>query len=386
MNTANATGVRAQWEGRLGVEFVGKMQGCCASTLQAWKPQSPGQRNSCAYCGSAMKTIRAGQEEDNHYHGGLNEHLLGVKKEELVIGGLFFTSDRFASVENADTWMDDREIAAKAVALDMHSQYAHLEELRPETTRAIWVAPGVVGQIGVSKQGAAATGAGQASMHSPGITTTSMATGGTAHPDQGPAAFAVGQGGMPTLVTGMVEMNDGHQHEFNLVPYPAADGWRVKGFTSFNNGHQHFIEASLNDDGTLDMHTNPDQSPVGGHAHRHRATWMPGMTAALPKTIADEITYERSGAKEYRITSQDVVLLKRASGMIQNFCKNVRPGGPPRRIPAHRRRGHQEARGLRRFRGEVHLATGGRDRNGEGQPRTTLLRADRATSRGSSPG
>jgi hypothetical protein len=323
MNTANATGTRSQWEGRIGVDFVGKMGGCCAATLQAWKPQSPGQRNSCGYCGSTMKTIRAGREEDQSFRGGLNEHLVGVKKEELVIGGLFFTSDRFASPSHADTWMDDREIAAKAQPLDMHAQYAHLEALRPETTRAIWVAPGVVGQIGVAKQDAAATGAGQASMHSPGITTTSMATGGTSHPTQsGPPALAVGQNGMPTLVTGMVEMNDGHQHEFNLVPYPAADGWRVKGFTSFNNGHSHYIEASLNDDGTLDIHTNPDQSPVGGHAHRHRATWMPGVAAALPKAIADEAVYERS-SKEYRVTSQDVVLLKRASGMIQSFCKNL---------------------------------------------------------------
>lgn len=318
-----STATKSQWEGRLGIEAVGRMGGCCAQTMLKWRPQMIGQRNSCAYCGTVMKAVRAGEAEAPAYTGGLNEHLRERATPELVLGGLYFESGKFPTTEKADEWMDDRDILAKAEELDMHAHYAPIERLLPETVRAVWAAPGVIAEIGVAEK-QVATGGGQASMHSPGLTTTSMASGGTSHPaQQGPAAIAVGQGGQPTLISGMVEMNDGHQHEIHLTPYPANDGWRVKGYTSFNNGHAHVVEGHVNKDGSVDLHTNPDQSPVGGHAHRHRLVWRPGAAADLPKAVAKGGDLENADGREYRVTSQDVVTLRRAAGLIKTFCEGV---------------------------------------------------------------
>lgn len=318
-----STAIKSQWEGRLGVEVVGRMGGCCAQMMLKWRPQMIGQRNSCSYCGVVMKSIRAGEAEAPNYTGGLNEHLRVPKAPDLVLGGLYFEAAKFATTDKADEWMDDRDIVAKAEELDMHAHYAPIERLLPDTVRAVWAAPGVIAEIGVTEK-QVATGGGQASMHSPGITTTSMAAGGTSHPDQqGPAALAVGQGGNPSIAAGMVEMNDGHQHEYNLVPFPANNGWRVKGYTSFNNGHAHFLEGSLHKDGSIDFHTNPDQSPVGGHAHRHRLVWKSGAAVTeLPKNLEGGEAKSAEG-REYRVTSQDVVTLRRAAGLIKNFCTGV---------------------------------------------------------------
>lgn len=324
------TAVKSQWEGRLGVEFMGEMGGCCAKAILKWRPNVIGQRHTCSYCGATMKTVRAGEGPPREFHGGLNETRIEALVPDLVVGGLFFSTEKFASTERADLWMSERDIPAKAALLDMHAHYALVKRLAPDTARAVWAAPGVIAEVGVAeeavaeKQGAAATGGGQASMHSPGITTASMAAGGTSHPSQGPAALVVGSGGMPSVISGVVEMNDGHQHEFNLVPFPANDGWRVKGYTSFNNGHAHMIEASLEPNGALDTRTTPDQAPVGGHAHAHRVVWRAGASAASMKEA--QAPSSAGAGREYPVTSHDVVLLRRAAGLVKTFCQNVANG------------------------------------------------------------
>jgi hypothetical protein len=318
-----STATKSQWEGRLGVEVIGRMGGCCAQVMLKWRPQMLGQRNSCSYCGTVMKTVQAGAAEAPTYTGGLNEHHRVQKTPELVLGGLYFDTVKFTTAEKADEWMDDRDIVAKAESLDMHAHYAPIERLLSESVRAVWAGPGVIAEVGIAEK-QVATGGGQASMHSPGITTTSMAAGGTSHPQQqGPAALAVGQGGTPTLVAGMVEMNDGHQHEYHLTPFPANDGWRVKGYTSFNNGHTHYVEGGILKDGSVDLHTNPDQSPVGGHAHRHRLVWHSGAAVELPKNLNKDGEAQPADGREYRVTSQDVVTLRRAAGLIKTFCAGI---------------------------------------------------------------
>ena len=87
------------------------------------------------------------------------------------------------------------------------------------------------GQIGVAEK-QVATGGGQASMSSPGITTTSMASGGDLHPSQGPAEAACTADGMPAIMQGLTDVQDGHQHEYYLTPVPEVGGFRVKSFTS----------------------------------------------------------------------------------------------------------------------------------------------------------
>jgi hypothetical protein len=269
---------KSPWEGRLGVEVIGKTQGCCVDTILKWRPQMVGQKRSCTYCNVTMKVIRASEVITQEFTGGLNEYRRELIQPELVIGGLYFSIDKFASDEAVGNWLEDREIDADAdvvVELDNFAHYVALERLMPESVRHLWVAPGVVGELGVAEK-QVATGGGQASMHSPGVTVASM-NAGTLHPAQGPAAIAGGAGKMPSVLHGMTQMTDGHQHEFHLVPFPAPDGWRVKGYSTFNNGHTHMIDAALNADGTLDARTAPDQAPVGGHAHSHRVVWHASM-------------------------------------------------------------------------------------------------------------
>lgn len=272
------TATKTPWEGRLGIELVGKMQGCCVKAILKWRPQMVGQKNSCTYCGSMMKTIRAGEVLSPTFVGWLGEEKSDFNntEPEMVIGGLFFSKDKFATEEIAKTWMADRDIEAEEVIeLDDHALYVPMERLMPESVRAIWVAPGVVGEIGISEK-QVAVGGGQASMSSPGITTTSMASGGMIDPAQGPAATVAGAS--PSLMHGLTDPQDGHQHEFYLSPAEDAGGLRVKGLTSYNNGHAHMIEAAVSSDGAFDSRTAPDQSVVGGHAHSHRV-----RTGALSK-------------------------------------------------------------------------------------------------------
>ena len=79
-----STATKSQWEGRLGVEAIGRMGGCCAQRILKWRPQMIGQRTSCAFCGTVMKTVRAGEAEAPAYTGGLNEHLRERVTPELA--------------------------------------------------------------------------------------------------------------------------------------------------------------------------------------------------------------------------------------------------------------------------------------------------------------
>jgi regulator of RNase E activity RraB len=318
------TATKTQWEGRLGIELVGKMQGCCVKAILKWRPQMIGQKNSCTYCGSMMKTIRAGEVISPTFVGWLGEEKAAASnvEPEMVIGGLFFSKDKFASEEAAKTWMADRDIESEEVVeLDDHAFYVPLERLLQESVRAIWVAPGVVGEIGVTEK-QVAVGGGQASMSSPGITTTSMASGGMVDPSQVPTAAVAGA--TPNLMHGLTETQDGHQHEFYLSPAEEAAGLRVKGLTSYNNGHAHMIEAAVSSDGAFDSRTAPDQSVVGGHAHSHRVVF-PGGGASPMATKEKEEDPEPSPVvtKECRVTSMDISLLRKAADAIEGFYKNV---------------------------------------------------------------
>jgi hypothetical protein len=130
---------------------------------------------------------------------------------------------------------------------------------------------------------------------------------GTLHPAQGPAAVAGGSNNMPNVLHGKTQMTDGHEHEFSLVPFPAPDGWRVKGFTSFNDGHTHMIDAAVNADGSLDTRTAPDQAPVGGHAHNHRIVWHASMnlTGEAPPVVPASTSNDGTTGKD--IVGEDML-------------------------------------------------------------------------------
>jgi len=328
---------KSPWTGRLGIEVMGKMAGCCIETIVKWRPSMIGLKRECSYCNSFMKTIRAGEVLAPVFTGGMLEHHVEVEEPELVIGGLHFAASKFPTVESVERWMADRDIEGNVSKMDEHAFFLPMgESLFEESSRMVWVAPGVVGEIGVSEK-QVATGGGQASMSSPGITTTSMASGGELNPSQGPAEAAQMVDGVPPMMQGLTDVQDGHQHEHFLTPVPEVSGFRVKSFTSFNDGHAHMIECAVEKDGTIDTRTAPDQAPVGGHAHSHRLAWP------VSKSFGeDDKPYER----QYSVSGADVALLRNAEKMIGDFCANingargvrqtVRSNGPPERPPMAR--------------------------------------------------
>jgi hypothetical protein len=302
------------WKGRLGIEVMGKMAGCCVETIAKWRPSMIGLKRECTYCNSFMKTIRATEVLAPVYTGGMLEHHKEVKEPDLALGGLYFASSRFPDSESVERWMGERDLEGHVSKVDEHASFVALgDALFGDSVRLVWVAPGVVGEIGVSEK-QVATGGGQASMSSPGITTTSMASGGTAHPHQGPAEAAAEVVGVPPIIQGVTDVQDGHQHEYHLTPHPEVGGFRVKAFTSFNDGHAHMIECGVESDGTIDTRTAPDQAPVGGHAHSHRIAHPENKSFGT-----DGRPYE----KQYRVTGSDLTLLNKAAGNIGDFCRNI---------------------------------------------------------------
>lgn len=274
---------KTSWDGRLGIEIVGKVKGCCVETILDWRPQMIGQKLACHYCNGFMKTVRAGEVLSQVFNGGFGLDKTEFKEPELSIGGLYFSTKRFENEEQVKSWMQARECGEpeEVQNLNGHAFYAPIERVLPQSLRLVFAGAGVLAEIGVSEKDV--TGAGQMSMQPPAFTTTSMAGAGTAHPAQAPAAVARGTDpGTPDVLHGMCEGQDGHKHEFHLSPVPdEGGGTRVKGFTSFNNGHAHMIEAALSPDGSLDSRTAPDQAPVGGHAHAHRVIWAPGSSVVM---------------------------------------------------------------------------------------------------------
>lgn len=274
---------KTQWDGRLGIEIVGKVRGCCVESALDWRPNMVGQKLACHYCSCTMKTIRAGEVISTAFNGGFGRDKSEVVEPALIIGGLYFSTKKFEGEAQVKSWMKERECGEpdEVQNLQDHAFYVPIERVLPQSLRLMWAGAGVLAEIGVSEKSVGPAGAGQMSMQPPGVTTTSMASGGLASPAPG-ADVRSPEPGTPSLLRGMTEMQDGHQHEYNLVPFPdAGGGTRVKGFTSFNNGHAHMIEAALSTDGSLDSRTAPDQAPVGGHAHAHRIIWSPGSSVVV---------------------------------------------------------------------------------------------------------
>jgi hypothetical protein len=205
---------------------------------------------------------------------------------------LYFSTKRFENAEQIKSWMETRECGEPGEIHDLsgHAFYTPIERVLPQSLRLIFAGAGVLAEIGVSEKDVC--GGGQASMQPPSFTTTSMGGPGMTHPAQGPAAVSrTPAPGTPEVLHGMSEAQDGHKHEFHLSPgSEEGGGMRVKGFTSFNNGHAHMIEAALNEDGSLDTRTAPDQTPVGGHAHAHRVIWAPGSSEVVRSGDAPDET------------------------------------------------------------------------------------------------
>lgn len=284
------TATKSPWVGRLGIEIVGKVNGCCVKSALDWHAPMLGQKTACRICNNVMKMVRAGDDLGTESSGRYNDFKKSTSPD-LAIGGLYFATSKFAAVENVLAWMKEREVGEPDLidALGEEAFYAPVDAIKDGSHRLVRIAPGVLAEVGLPsvEKDAVVSQGGQGSMQPVGVSAISPAQGDPSNPT--PASVANGGlPGNPGILRGIVEANDGHTHEFALAAYPTPDGWRVKGMVSFADGHTHMVEAGINPDGSLDTRTAPDQSPVGGHAHQHRVLWRNGEVSLTTKAKTEE--------------------------------------------------------------------------------------------------
>jgi len=214
-----------------------------------------------------MKTVRAGEVAEPAYMGRVNEIEREVEQPFIVIGKLHFSKSVFGTEDSVSTWLIERGLNGYQInGSDGMVFSVSLEDMMKDTVRVLWIGPGIAGEAGIVERDT--TGAGVASLASAPVGMVSLNSGGSLHPQQGPVSVTASSAMSP--IQGSTDANDGHQHEVYLIPKMAPTGLIIDGFTSYNEGHAHRIEASVNPKNAINAYTAPDQSLVGGHAHRHR--------------------------------------------------------------------------------------------------------------------
>ena len=164
-----------QLQGRLGVELVSIMKGCCADSIVQWRPRVIGQKHSCAYCDNPMKTVSAGEVADPEWSGMLNETRYQDNGErEFAIKSLWFAGRNFTDEDAVKNWCADHELANADVqnADSMSFCVKNVSEVVEGTERVLWAAPGVLAEVGLAKEGDA-------------MSTDGLESGGMLHPHQG---------------------------------------------------------------------------------------------------------------------------------------------------------------------------------------------------------
>lgn len=139
-------------DGRLGVEMVSPMKGCCVDSILAWRPQVIGEKNKCIFCDNPMKTVRAGEAAAPEWTGMLNETRKDCEDPEFVVAELWFSEKRFNDPLAVEKWCEERGIDGQKVSSEDRMAYRiALKEIVRDTERAVWAAPGVVALLGLVK-------------------------------------------------------------------------------------------------------------------------------------------------------------------------------------------------------------------------------------------
>lgn len=154
-------------EGKLGVEMINPLKGCCADSILAWRPLLIGQKQHCLYCDNPMKTVRAGEMGAPECTGMLNETRFQENTSEFGVGEIWFSEKRFDSPAAVELWCKERGLEGTDIVSDGVAYKAALGAIVADTERAVWAAPGVIAVVGLAK-----------------IDTGSMVTGGMLHPFQ----------------------------------------------------------------------------------------------------------------------------------------------------------------------------------------------------------
>ena len=156
-------------EGKLGVELIKPLQGCCVDSILAWRPQVIGEKRKCLFCDNPMKTVRAGDAAPPEWSGMLNETHAEQEAPEFSVAELWFSEKRFADSLAVEKWCGERGMEGIPVEkVDGMAYKIPLAEIIQDTERVVWAAPGVVALVGLAK-----------------MDTGSLAGGGMLNPLQG---------------------------------------------------------------------------------------------------------------------------------------------------------------------------------------------------------
>ena len=138
-------------KGRLGVEFITPIQGCCVDAILKWRPQVIGQKSSCIFCDNMLKTIRAGEVSDSEWTGMMNETKIERDVPSFSVASMWFSKKKFSCASDAQTWCVEHGINSDNVQEDDASYFVEVNRVIADTERVVWAAPGVVSIFGVSK-------------------------------------------------------------------------------------------------------------------------------------------------------------------------------------------------------------------------------------------
>jgi len=144
---------KVSFNGKLGVEMITTLKGCCVDTILAWRPQLIGQKARCLYCDNPLKSVRAGEIAAPEWTGMLNECSKEIAAPDLVFGEIWFSKKRFADAGTVSVWCSERGVeSGLGISQDDMAFKVKTAEVVPGTERVLWAAPGVVAVAGVAKQ------------------------------------------------------------------------------------------------------------------------------------------------------------------------------------------------------------------------------------------
>ena len=138
-------------QGRLGVEAINPIRGCCIESLSKWVPRMSGEKTECLYCANIFKTVCAVDTVGKDFTGMLNECKNEPEKRTEAAESLWFTEKKFPSPEAVKDWCAERGIGLKSLARDEFAFVGKCSDVLGGTEKVLWAAPGVFAVIGVEK-------------------------------------------------------------------------------------------------------------------------------------------------------------------------------------------------------------------------------------------
>jgi hypothetical protein len=192
-------------EGRLGVETISPLRGCCVDSLLKWHPRMVGERTKCMYCENPMKAIRAGDTSDPTWTGMMNEAKFERSNDALSASSLWFSQKKFQTSSDVSRWCAERGMSgAKVESVDSAFRVVLGKSLE-SSDRAVWAAPGVIAVCGICK-----------------MDTGDMASGGMINPSQGAQADASDKIDIREADEGKPEVKAEEDTEKSLTPLEKA--------------------------------------------------------------------------------------------------------------------------------------------------------------------